>query len=46
MLRSQRRGMPEHLVGTLFVISALAYGMDAMFRFFQRGLFPYQQDRE
>ena len=46
MLQSQRRGMPEHLVGTLFVISALAYGMDAMFRFFQRGLFPYQQDRE
>jgi ABC-type nitrate/sulfonate/bicarbonate transport system permease component len=46
MLQSQRRGMPEHLVGTLFVISALAYGMDAMFRFFQRGLFPYLQNRE
>jgi len=42
MLQSQRRGLPEHLVGTLFVISALAYGIDALFKFFQRGLFPYR----
>ncbi len=46
MLQSQRRGMPEHLVGTLFVISALAYGIDALFKFFQRGLFPYQNADE
>lgn len=46
MLQSQRRGMPEHLVGTLFVISALAYGIDALFKFFQRGLFPYRGDDE
>lgn len=44
MLQSQRRGMPEHLVGTLFVISALAFGIDALFKFFQRGLFPYRDD--
>jgi ABC-type nitrate/sulfonate/bicarbonate transport system permease component len=42
MLQSQRRGLPEHLVGTLFVISALAYGLDALFKFFQKGLFPYR----
>ena len=46
MLQSQRRGMPEHLVGTLFVISALAFGIDALFKFFQRGLFPYREDHE
>ncbi|MBV6520084.1 MAG: putative aliphatic sulfonates transport permease protein SsuC [Gemmatimonadaceae bacterium] len=46
MLQSQRRGMPEHLVATLFVISALAYGLDALFRFFQRGLFPYREDHD
>ena len=46
MLQSQRRGMPEHLVGTLFVISALAYGIDALFKFFQGGLFPYREDNE
>lgn len=43
LLQSQRRGMPEHLVGTLFVISALAYGIDALFRFFERGFFPYRR---
>lgn len=46
MLQSQRRGMPEHLVATLFVISGLAYGIDALFKFFQRGLFPYREDHE
>ncbi len=46
MLQSQRRGMPEHLVATLFVISALAFGIDALFKFFQRGLFPYRDDHE
>jgi ABC-type nitrate/sulfonate/bicarbonate transport system permease component len=46
MLQSQRRGMPEHLVGTLFVISALAFGIDALFKFFQRGFFPYRQSHE
>jgi NitT/TauT family transport system permease protein len=46
MLQSQRRGMPEHLVATLFVISGLAFGIDALFKFFQRGLFPYLEDNE
>ncbi|MEP7348138.1 MAG: ABC transporter permease subunit, partial [Gemmatimonadaceae bacterium] len=46
MLQSQRRGMPEHLVATLFVISALAFGIDALFKFFQRGLFPYREDND
>lgn len=46
LLQSQRRGMPEHLVGTLFVISAIAYGIDALFKFFQRGLFPYREAHE
>jgi NitT/TauT family transport system permease protein len=46
MLQSQRRGMPEHLVGTLFVISALAFGIDALFRFFQRGFFPYRTSHD
>lgn len=46
MLQSQRRGMPEHLVGTLFVISGLAFGIDALFKFFQRGLFPYRESND
>ena len=46
MLQSQRRGMPEHLVGTLFVISGLAFGIDALFRFFERGFFPYRRSHE
>lgn len=46
LLQSQRRGMPEHLVGTLFVISALAFGIDAMFKFFQRGFFPYRESHD
>ena len=46
LLQSQRRGMPEHLVGTLFVISALAWGIDALFRFFQKGFFPYRASHD
>ncbi|MEP7384184.1 MAG: ABC transporter permease subunit [Gemmatimonadota bacterium] len=46
MLQSQRRGMPEHLVGTLFVISGLAFGIDALFKFFERGFFPYRHSND
>ena len=46
MLQSQRRGMPEHLVATLFVISGLAFGIDALFKFFERGFFPYRESNE
>jgi NitT/TauT family transport system permease protein len=41
---SQRRGLPEHILLILFVIGLLAYGIDRLLVFFQRGLFPYRKD--
>ena len=41
---SQRRGLAEHIFLILIVIGLLAYGIDRLLVFFQRGLFPYRSD--
>lgn len=43
---SQRRGLTEHIILILFVIGALAYGIDRLLYAIQRGLFPYQEKAE
>ncbi len=40
---SQRRGMTEHIILILIVIGLLAYGIDRLLFWFQRGLFPYRR---
>jgi ABC-type nitrate/sulfonate/bicarbonate transport system permease component len=39
---SQRRGLSEHVILILIIIGFLAYGIDRLLYFFQRGLFPYR----
>lgn len=39
---SQRRGLTEHIILILVIIGALAYGIDRLLAWFQRGLFPYR----
>lgn len=39
---SQRRGLSEHIILILVVIGTLAYGIDRLLHWFQRGLFPYR----
>jgi NitT/TauT family transport system permease protein len=41
---SQRRGHTDHIFLVLIIIGLLAYGMDRLLLFFQRGLFPYRRD--
>jgi NitT/TauT family transport system permease protein len=43
---SQRRGLSEHIILILFVIGALAYGIDRFLLWMQRGLFPYRQEAD
>jgi NitT/TauT family transport system permease protein len=40
---SQRRGLTEHIILILIVIGLLAFGIDRMLYYFQRGLFPYRE---
>lgn len=40
---SQRRGMSEHIFLILIIIGLLAYGIDRVLFWFQRGLFPYRK---
>jgi NitT/TauT family transport system permease protein len=40
---SQRRGLTEHIILILVVIGLLAFGIDRMLQYFQRGLFPYRE---
>ena len=42
LMESQRRGPREHIILILIVIGLLAYGIDRLLYFFQRGLFPYR----
>jgi ABC-type nitrate/sulfonate/bicarbonate transport system permease component len=42
LMSSQRRGMSEHIILILIIIGLLAYGIDRVLYFFQRGLFPYR----
>jgi NitT/TauT family transport system permease protein len=43
---SQRRGMSEHIILILIIIGALAYGIDRLLLWFERGLFPYRAGKE
>jgi ABC-type nitrate/sulfonate/bicarbonate transport system permease component len=42
LMTSQRRGLSEHIVLILVIIGLLAYGIDRLLFFFQRGLFPHR----
>ena len=42
LMTSQRRGLSEHIILILIVIGLLAYGIDRLLAWFQRGLFPYR----
>jgi NitT/TauT family transport system permease protein len=42
LLDSQRRSIPQHVILILIIISLLAYGIDRLLLWFQRGLFPYR----
>lgn len=43
-LSQTRGGSPEHVFLLLLIIALLAYGIDRLLLFFQRGLFPYRRD--
>ena len=45
-MASQRRGLTEHIFAILIVIGLLAYGIDRLLYWFQRGLFPHRTDNE
>src|SRR3954462_8949990 len=42
LMMSQRRGLSEHIFLILIIIGLLAYGIDRLLFWFQRGLFPYR----
>jgi NitT/TauT family transport system permease protein len=42
IMTSQRRGMSDDVILILIIIGLLAYGIDRLLFFFQRGLFPYR----
>jgi ABC-type nitrate/sulfonate/bicarbonate transport system permease component len=42
LMTSQRRGLSEHIILILIVIGLLAFGIDRLLFWFQRGLFPYR----
>ena len=46
LMTSQRRGLTEHIVAILILIGLLAYGIDRLLFWFQRGLFPYRSENE
>ncbi|HSL23190.1 MAG TPA: ABC transporter permease [Vicinamibacterales bacterium] len=46
LMTSQRRGMSEHIILILLIIGLLAYGIDRVLFWFQRGLFPYRRIEE
>jgi ABC-type nitrate/sulfonate/bicarbonate transport system permease component len=46
LMTSQRRGLTEHIFAILIVIGLMAYGIDRLLYFFQRGLFPYKAATE
>ena len=41
-MTSQRRGLSEHIILVLLIIGLLAYGIDRVLLWLQRGLFPYR----
>jgi ABC-type nitrate/sulfonate/bicarbonate transport system permease component len=42
LMASQRRGLSEHIILILLIIGLLAYGIDRVLFWFQRGLFPHR----
>ncbi len=46
LMTSQRRGLSEHIILILIVIGTLAYTIDRVLFWFQRGLFPYRAVQE
>src|SRR3982750_202111 len=46
LMASQRRGMSEHIILILIIIGLLAYGIDRVLFWFQRGLFPHRTVEE
>jgi ABC-type nitrate/sulfonate/bicarbonate transport system permease component len=46
LMTSQRRGMSEHIILILVIIGLLAFGIDRLLFWFQRGLFPYRAVEE
>ena len=42
LMTSQRRGLSEHIILILLIIGLLAYGIDRLLYWFQRGLFPHR----
>ena len=46
LMTSQRRGLSEHIILILMIIGLLAYGIDRVLFWFQRGLFPYRVVQE
>ncbi len=42
LMTSQRRGLSEHIILILIIIGLLAFGIDRLLLWFQRGLFPYR----
>jgi NitT/TauT family transport system permease protein len=42
LMASQRRGLTEHIFAILILIGLLAFGIDRVLLWFQRGLFPYR----
>jgi ABC-type nitrate/sulfonate/bicarbonate transport system permease component len=42
LMDSQRRSIPQHVILILLIISLLAYGIDRLLLWLQRGLFPYR----
>ena len=46
LMTSQRRGMSEHIILILMIIGLLAFGIDRLLFWFQRGLFPYRTVEE
>jgi NitT/TauT family transport system permease protein len=46
LMTSQRRGMSEHIILILLIIGLLAFGIDRLLFWFQRGLFPYRDIEE
>ena len=46
LMTSQRRGLSEHIILILIIIGLLAFGIDRLLFWFQRGLFPYRAVEE
>ncbi len=42
LMASQRRGLSEHIILILMIIGLLAFGIDRVLMWFQRGLFPHR----